>query len=168
MTLFDLILFLIVFGFVWFGFSNGFVQAVGGIISLVIALFIASRWYDLIAVRILPFIGDNMNLARILGFIAVFVVARVLMFLLVKVLDKVFSLPVLNVFNKIGGAVFGLLEGALAVGILLYLSTKFPLGSKWATLLKTSSIAPSLIGFGKTLTPLIPEALKEIKSLLIQ
>ncbi len=168
MTFFDLILIIILFGFIWFGFWNGFVQAIGGIISLVIALFIASRWYSVIATRILPFIGENMNLAKLLGFIGVFIIARVLMFLLIKIIDKVFSLPILSIFNKIGGAVFGLLEGGLVIGVILFLSTKFPLGNKWGLLLKSSSLAPSLIGFGKLLTPLIPQALKEIKSLLIQ
>src|SRR6056297_3454691 len=98
MTLFDLILFIILFGFIWFGFSNGFIQAIGGILSLLIALFIASRWYDLIAIKILPFLNDNMNLARILGFLIVFVVAKFVMFLLLKFLDKVVSLPILNIF----------------------------------------------------------------------
>src|SRR6056297_217248 len=152
MTLFDLILFIILFGFIWFGFSNGFIQAIGGILSLLIALFIASRWYDLIAIKILPFLSDNMNLARILGFLIVFIIARVLIFLLLKALDRVFSLPVLNLFNKIGGAIFGLLEGALALGIILYFSTKFPLGAKWEMLLNSSIISPTLINFGKMLT----------------
>src|SRR6056297_3436687 len=111
MTFFDLILILILFGFIWFGFWNGFVQAIGGIVSIVIALFVASRWYEIISVRILPFLGDNMNLARLLGFIGVFIIAKVVMFLLLKIIDKFFSLPILNIFNKLGGAVFGLIEG---------------------------------------------------------
>jgi len=168
MTFFDLILILILFGFTWFGFWNGIVQAIGGIVSIVIALFVASRWYEIISVRILPFLGDNMNLARLLGFIGVFIIAKVVMFLLLKIIDKFFSLPILNIFNKLGGAVFGLIEGGLVIGVILYFSTKFPLGETWLVLLQTSIIAPTLIGFAKMLTPLIPDALKEIKSLLIK
>lgn len=166
MTFFDLILLLILFGFIWFGFWSGLIRTVGGIISVVVSVFIASRWYEDLAVKILPILGDNFNLSRILAFIAVIIISHFILSLIFRAIDKFFSLPILNIFNKLGGAVFGLIEGVLIVGLVLYFSTKFPLGEGWIQAINTSHIAPFLISLGKILLPLLPEALKQIKSLI--
>ncbi len=170
MTFFDLILFLILLGFVWFGFWNGLIQTIGGIISVVLAVFIASRWYETIALKILPFLGDNLNLSRLLGFIAVFILARFIVFILFKILNKVFDIlsfiPFLKTINRLVGAILGLIEGGLIIGLILYFSTKFPLGESWAGLINNSKVALPLVGFGKILLPLLPKALKQIQSLI--
>lgn len=166
MTFFDLILLLILFGFIWFGFWNGLVRTVGGIIGVIISVFVASRWYEDLAVRLLPILGDNFNLSRILSFIAVMVIAHFILSVIIRIIDKFFKLPFLNIINRLAGGFFGLIEGALVIGLVLYFSTKFPLGTGWLQALDSSRIAPTLIGFGKVLLPLLPEALKQIKSLL--
>ncbi len=170
MTFFDLILLLVLIGFTWFGFWNGLIQTLGGILSVVLAVFIASRWYDVIALKILPLLGDKLNLSRLLGFILVFILARFIILLLIKVLDKIFDfltfIPFLKTINRLAGATLGLIEGGLILGLILYFSAKFPLGNNWVNLLNNSNIALPLIGFGKILLPLIPEAFKQIKSLI--
>ena len=93
-------------------------------------------------------------------------IARFIIFLIFRTINKFFELPFLNIINKLGGAVFGLIEGGLILGLVLYFSTKFPLGEWWVQLISSSNLAPSLIGFSKILLPLIPEALKQIKALI--
>ncbi len=170
MTIFDLILLLILVGFVWFGFWNGLIQTLGGLVSLVVAVFVASRWYDIIALKIAPLVGENVNLSRIIAFIAIFILARFVVFLIIKVINKVFDLisfiPFLKTINRLAGAILGLIEGGLVLGLILYFSSKFPLGDWWINSLNQSNIAGPLIGFGKILYPLIPDALKQIKSLI--
>ncbi len=166
MSLFDLALLLILFGFIWFGLWNGLIRTLGGIIGLVLAVFIASRWYEDLALKLLSFLGDNLSLARILAFVIIFIAAQFIIISLLKVVNKIFSFPILKTLNGLAGAVFGLIEGALLLGLILYFSTKFPLGSNWEELLNTSKIASVLIGFGKILFPLIPEAVKQIKLLI--
>ncbi len=170
MSFFDIILLLILLGFVWFGFWNGLIQTLGGIISVILAVFIAGRWYETIALKILPFLGDNLNLARLLGFIAVFILARFIIFILFKILDKIFGIlsfiPFLKIINRLAGAALGFVEGGLIIGLVLYFSTKFPLGESWIGLINSSKIALPLIGFGKVLLPLLPKALKQIQSLI--
>lgn len=170
MTFFDLILLLILLGFVWFGFWNGLIQTIGGIISVILAVFIASRWYETIALKILPFLGDNLNLSRLLGFIAVFILARFVVFILFKILNKLFDvlsfIPFLKTINRLAGAVLGFVEGGLIIGLVLYFSLKFPLGESWSGLVNGSKVASPLISFGKVLLPLVPQALKQIQSLI--
>lgn len=166
MTFFDLILLLILFGFIWFGFWNGLIRTLGGIIGVILSVFIASRWYESLALKLLSFLGGNLSLARILAFIIVFAVAQFIIISLLKVVNKIFNLPILKTLNCLVGAVFGFIEGVLFIGLVLYFSAKLPLGSGWEDLLNSSKITPFLTGAGKILLPLIPEAVKQIKALM--
>ena len=166
MTFFDLILLLALFGFIWFGFWNGLVHALGGLISIILSVFVASRWYDVLALKLLPFLDNNASLANLLGFIIIFALAQIVFMSIVQIVNKFFQMPFLKIINRLAGAVFGLVGGVLIIGLILYFSTKFSLGSGWEDLINTSFIAPTLIVFGKLLLPLIPEAIKQIKSLI--
>ena len=166
MTFFDLILLLILFGFVWFGFWNGLVRTLGGIVGIILAIFVAGRWYEVLALKLLPFLSDNLSLARLLSFIVIFVVTQFIIISLLKIINKVFSFPILKTLNRLAGAFFGLIEGGLILGLVLYFSTKFLLVSNWTELLNNSDIAPRLISFGKILLPLLPQVLKQIQSLI--
>jgi len=166
MTLFDLILFIILFGFVWFGFWYGLIYSLGGIVSLLLSTIFASRLCESLGRLITPLLAGHQNLAVIVSFILIFVLVRLMVSLIFKILDRFFHLPILGLLNKIFGGVFGLLEGALFLGLILYFSTKFPLGEKWLETLSNSFFSFSLIRFGKILLPLIPEAIKNLKSLM--
>ncbi|MBU4369742.1 CvpA family protein [Patescibacteria group bacterium] len=166
MSFFDLILLLLLFGFVWFGFWNGLIRTLGGIIGLVLAVFVAGQWYETVALKLLPFLSDNLSLARLLSFILVFIITQFIIICLLKVVNKIFNLPVLKILNRLTGAIFGLIEGGLILGLVLYFSTKFTLVPNWAEILNSSSIAPTLISFGKILQPLLPQVLKQIQSLI--
>lgn len=166
MSFFDLILLLFLFGFVWFGFWNGLIRTLGGIVGLILSVFIAGQWYEVVALKLLPFLGDNLSLSRLLSFILVFVIIQFIIISLLKVINKIFSLPILNIFNRLGGALFGLIEGGLILGLGLYFSTKLTLIPSWGELLNSSNVAPILISFGKILQPLLPKILKQIQSLI--
>ncbi len=166
MTFFDVILLLILFGFVWFGFWNGLIRTLGGIVGVVLSVFISSRWYESLSLKILSFLGDNLGLARILAFIIIFAVAQFVIISLLKVINKIFSFPILKTLNCLAGAVFGFIEGILFMGLILYFSAKLPLGFGWTNLLDTSVVVPFLTGAGKILLPFIPEAIKQIQSLI--
>ena len=166
MTLFDLILFIILFGFVWFGFWYGLIYSLGGIVSLLLSTIFASRLCESFGQLIAPLLAGHQNLAVIVSFILIFVLVRLMVSLIFKILDRFFRLPVLGLLNKIFGGVFGLLEGALFLGLVLYFSTKFPLGEKWLTSISESLFASHLLRFGKILLPFVPEAIKSLKSLM--
>ncbi len=166
MSLFDLILLLLLFGFVWFGFWNGLIRTLGGIVGLVLAIFVAGQWYETVALKLLPFLSDNLNLARLLSFILIFIITQFIIICLLKVVNKIFNLPVLKILNRLTGAIFGLIEGGLILGLILYFSTKLTLIPNLTESLNSSNIAPTLISFGKILQPFIPQVLKQIQSLI--
>jgi membrane protein required for colicin V production len=166
MTLFDLILFLILFGFIWFGLWHGLIRTISGILSFVLSLVLAGRWYEFLAIKILPFLKDNFLLARILAFLIIFALAQAIFFFIFRALNKIFDFSILKIFNRLAGALFGFFEGALIIGLVLYFSSKLPLGSSWSQLLEDSFLAGILMSLSNILLPLIPRAIKEAQSLI--
>jgi len=170
MTFFDLILLLVLFGFIWFNFWQGLITSLGGIISLILGVFLATRWYDVIASNFLSIVIHNQNIARLVAFILIFIVARLLVILIFKIINKIFDLlsliPFLQPINHLGGGIFGLVEGGLLIGLVLSFLSKFPLGDWWVKILTSSNIAPILVKFSHILSPLLPNVFKQIQSLI--
>jgi len=171
MAIFDLILILIVFGFVWFGFWKGLVQVVGEFISLIFAVIFASRWYEIVSLKLLPFlssaVGGNVYIVKIIAFLLVFIAAHWVIYMIFKLLNRIFSfIPIVRSFNRLGGAALGFAEGAITIGFILSFLGKFPFGEGFAKLLIASNVAPFLVNVSKVLIPLLPEAFKQIKSLI--
>ncbi len=168
MTLFDLILILIVFGFVWFGFWFGLVYALGGLAGLIVGSAVASRYYDKGA-KWISFLIKNGNLTKIISFLILYIVVNRLVgfvfFIIERILRPITHLPFLRTINRLGGAIFGAISGALTVGLLLYFLTKIPLG--WLIpLIENSKLAQYFINLAKILLPLLPEVLKKIESVI--
>ena len=64
-------------------------------------------------------------LARIALFAIGFVVILLVWFLISRALDLAFKLPILNVINTAGGAVFGLVKAAIVIIILVWIAQMF-------------------------------------------
>lgn len=169
MTLFDLILILIVFGFVWFGFWFGLIYALGGLAGLIVGVAVASRYYDELTKRIIFLFAGNVNLTNIISFLVIYIVANRLVgfifFILDRILRPITHLPFLKAINRLGGALIGFVTGSLTVGLFLYFVIKFPL--PWLIkLIENSKLAQHFINLAKILLPLLPEVLKKIQSVL--
>ncbi|MCX7778870.1 MAG: CvpA family protein [Patescibacteria group bacterium] len=167
MTLFDLILILIVFGFIWFDFWFGLIYALGGLAGLIVGVAVASRWYDELAIKIVFLLGGNINLANIISFLVIYIVVNRLVgfvfFILDRILRPITHLPFLKAINRLGGALIGFVTGSLTVGLFLYFIVRFPL--PWLiNLIENSKLAQHFINLAKILLPLLPEILKKIES----
>ena len=169
MVLLDLILLLILGGFVLYGLWFGLVHTFGVLIGTVAGAFLAARWYDDVASWFS--FGKDSNIAKVACFLILFVLINRLVGLAFWLVDKIFSvltaLPFLKTINRLLGAILGFFEGVLVLGLTLYMATRFPLGD-WFTVSVTSSfVAHFLITIGKILTPLVPEVIKQLKSYVI-
>lgn len=61
----------------------------------------------------------------ILGMVVTFLVISIILHIIGGILDGVFSLPVLNLFNRVGGAALGALQGIFAVWIIFLVLSLF-------------------------------------------
>jgi len=171
MTILDTILLVILAGFVFYGLFFGLIRTIGSLAGVVVGAWLASRFYlqvfdwaqDL-------FFGYN-NLGKVLTFIILFTIINRLVGFIFSLLDKTFNIisiiPFLKTINRLAGAVLGFLLGGLVLGLILYVAARYSfIDSLFGNWLADSQLAPFLVRFAKILTPLLPEMLKKLQSLI--
>jgi membrane protein required for colicin V production len=171
MILFDIILLLILGGFVAYGLWFGLVHTLGVLVGTIAGAFLAARWYEPVSSWLGFLFGGHQNLARVVCFLFLFIIINRLVGLAFWLVDKIFSvlkiIPFLKTVNRLLGAAFGFLEGVLVLGLTLYLAERYPLGDWFTNSLADSKIAHYFIAVGKILMPLLPEVIKQLKSYVI-
>ena len=153
-SLFDVILILSVFGFTLFGFWFGLIHTFGALVGTVVAAVVAGQYYTLLpggAPKVVAFIVIFLVVNRLIGFV----------FYLLNRIYKIMSIiPFLGSINRLGGVVFGALEGTMIVGLVLIISGQLNLGTQFAHALAESRVAPFLTWAASLLLPLLPRAIE--------
>lgn len=164
----DTVLIIILIGFAAWGFANGFIRAVGGIIGIIIGAFIAARYYVVLSTIIQPFFGPYGGLAAIVAFAAIFLLVGRLFGIVVLLFEKAFDIlaiiPFLKSINRLAGALFGFLLGVLLVGTLLFVAGKYSQWTSFNDAVAGSQLAQALLNGAKVLTPFFPQQLIDLRS----
>ena len=116
-------------------------------------------------------LGDRSFLYMNVCFVVLFVVVTRLMDFVFILIEKVFKfiaiIPGSKYINNLAGAALGFLEGALFLGLIIYVISRYALiGNFFAKELTTSFIAPILLKIVNIILPVLPDALKALKSLI--
>ena len=169
LTILDFILIIILFFFAFAGFFFGLIKSLGSLIGTIFGIVVAANYFQIFA-NWLADLGVSDNLARIIGFLIIFIIVSKLISLVFYILNKIFNIlsiiPFLKIINKISGLVFGFVEGAIILGALLVFVVKFPFASFLISAIENSKLAEYLFGIGTWLLPLLPELFKEAKSIM--
>src|SRR3990167_126080 len=127
----DIILLVIIGCFGIFGLAFGLVQTLGSLIGTVMGVYLASRFYEQLAAWLSNLTGWTCNFPKVLMFIIAFVIINRLIGFLFFLIDKIFGivthLPFIKGLNRLLGLAFGITEGVIVLGIVLYIINKFPL-----------------------------------------
>ncbi len=171
MSVFDTILLFILAGFIFYGLFFGLIRTIGAFLGVIVAAFLASHFYLMIAQWLTPFFFGYNNLGKVLVFIFLFALVNRLVGFLFYLLDKTFNffaiIPFLKTFNRLGGALLGFITGSLSIGLVLYVASRYAILHHWfGNTLESSQLAPFFLKFATLLLPLLPEVLKKIKSLI--
>lgn len=171
MTIFDAVILITMAGFVFYGLFFGLIKTIGNLAGVAVGVFIASRYYipafewaqDL-------FFGRD-NLGRVVSFLVIFTVVNRLVGLVFALIDRSFGLisiiPFLKTINRLGGAVLGFVLGGFVLGLILYITSRYAIIDHFVgNMITGSKFAPFLVKFAGVLTPLMPEVLKKIKSII--
>ena len=154
------------FFFVFSGFWFGLIHSLGALVGTVAGVLVAGHNFEQGA-QFFAFLG-NENLAKVVAFVAIFILASRLVGIVFAVINKIFKLiaiiPFLKTFNRLGGALLGFLEGSIILGLILIFIGKFPFSDFIVPAINGSEIAQWLLRFGALLAPLLPEAVELIKS----
>jgi membrane protein required for colicin V production len=105
------------------GFANGLIKSLFSLAGLIIGVIVAGRYYTAFA-GYLSFI-PNENAARIVAFIIIFLAIAVICGLLGTFFSKLISVIQLGGLNRLLGAVFGLILGAIFIAAMLALWVKY-------------------------------------------
>lgn len=145
----DVIIWLLLIGFAVKGFMKGLIREVCALLGLVAGGWGAFRYYPSLAALLDPLIHLPTTVALSLAFILVFLVIGLLFYLLGHLLTVVLKIMLLGGINRIGGVLFGLLEGGFIICMLLYIGTTAPLPASVKGYLSRSKTANQFIATGR-------------------
>ena len=165
-SILDLILILIVFILIAFGFALGLVQTFGALVGVVLGTWLAGMYYDEVAGWLQGIFLGNAVTAKVVAFILIFTISNRLVGLAFWLINKIFNIisiiPFAKSLNRILGAIFGLLEAVLGLGIILYFTSQIIPSEWWQGILAGSKFALLLIDWAAILTPLLPELISKV------
>ncbi|WP_319583998.1 CvpA family protein [uncultured Pseudodesulfovibrio sp.] len=164
MNFLDIALICIVALFILRGFFRGLVQEVLSLISVVLAIFLASRFDDALAPHLKMYISSDITVSA-LSYSLIFFGTLIAVWLLTKLIRSVLEISLLGWIDRTLGGVFGLCEGVLICLVgLMFLQTFAPKSD----ILTESYIAPKAQHLVDKLDDYVdlPEALDSAKSAL--
>lgn len=172
-SIIDLILIIILFGFVFYGFFFGLVRTIGSLAGIAIGFWAASHFYLKVFSWINELFFGYDSTGKVIIFLLLFIVVNRLIVLLFSLLNRAFDIisiiPFLKSINRLLGAALGLAVGAAVLGIIVSFAVGLPFLGGWLVkLLVGSKLLPYLFKFVKLFGFLIPAASNKIKEALPQ
>jgi membrane protein required for colicin V production len=141
------------------GLKAGLIKALLTIVGGVVGLILAGQFYEGFA-GVLGFIS-NEGAAKVVAFAIIFVGIMIIAAILAAVLKKLVSMVMLGWVNKLGGAIFGFLIGAIFCGALLSMWVNF-LGI--GDTISDSALAGFLLNSFPLALALLPSEFDSVKS----
>lgn len=155
----DIVIIVVVAVVTLIGLKIGIIKAVLSLVGLIVGVILAGYFYVPFSQQ-LTFIA-NENLAKVAAFTIILIGIMVIAAVLAKLLKWVTSVTMLGWVDRLGGAVFGLVLGAILCGALLAMWVKF-LGIQAAT--AESILTPILLDYFPKVLALLPEEFDAIRS----
>ena len=155
----DIVILVVMAVALFFGLRIGIIKAVLSLAGLIAGIILAGRFYVPLAER-LTFIPQA-NLAEVAAFAIILIVIMLIASVAAALLKWTVSMVMLGWVNHLGGAVFGLLLGALLCGALLAVWGKFFGVSGF---ISESSLAVILLDRFPAVLALLPDEFDAIRS----
>ena len=141
------------------GLKIGLIKAVLSLAGLVVGVILAGRFYIPLSEQ-LSFIPQA-GVAKIVAFAIILIGVMVIAAVLAGLLKWAATVMMLGWVNRLGGAVFGLLLGAIACGALLAAWVKF---FGIAGTISGSIVASVLLGYFPLVLSLLPDEFGTVRS----
>jgi len=149
MNLVDILIWLVLAGFVVKGFSKGLVRQICSLAGFLVGGWAAIKYHLYLAEASRSIIQLPHYLATILSFLFIFVIIGLLFFLLGHFLTIMLRIVLFGGVNRIGGVALGFLEGAFIICIALYMLTSKPVPEKFKGYVHRSKTAEPFLETGK-------------------
>lgn len=114
--------------FAWNGFKKGLIIEIASLAALVLGLYMAFFFSDFAAEMLNDLFDMDQKYVAVFAFLMTFIVVLFLVLTVGKVIQKFVDILLLGFLNKLAGAVFGILKGALLLSILIFVINYFNFG----------------------------------------
>ncbi len=141
------------------GLRSGIIKAVLSLAGVIVGIILAGRYYVALSEQ-LTFIPQD-NLARIAAFAIILIGIMLIAGILASAMKWITSVVMLGWVNRLGGAVFGFVLGAIFCSALLAIWAKF-LGAEGP--IAESGLATLLLDRFPMVLALLPEEFDSIRS----
>ncbi len=159
MSWLDIVLIVVIVFSTFLGLRTGIIKAVLSLAGVIVGVILAGRYYVLLASQ-LPFITSE-EVAKIVAFAIILIGVMVVAVVLASLLKWAASVMMLGWVNHLGGAVFGLVLGAILCGALLAIWVKW-LGV--SSTITESIVAAILVDKFPLILVLLPDEFDTIRS----
>lgn len=127
-NLLDILIIVPLMLFAWNGFKKGLIIEIASLAALVLGLYMAFFFSDFAAEMLNDLFDMNPKYVAVFAFILTFIVVLFLVLTVGKIVQKFVDILLLGFLNKLAGAVFGVLKGALLLSILIFVINYFDFG----------------------------------------
>ncbi|MFZ2310861.1 MAG: CvpA family protein [Patescibacteria group bacterium] len=171
MSYFDIGLLVVLVGFIGNGLAKGLIRLLGQMVGLIIGAFVASHFYLTFYKWGESMVNFSEGTEKFLSFTILFILVTSLVGVVFVAIEKVFDLisiiPFTKLINKLLGGALGLVQGSLALGLLLYVAARYTwIGTLLGDNLANSHVAPWLVKVANIIVPVLPEALRALQSII--
>lgn len=170
MGLLDIILLIILGGFVLYGVWVGLIQAFGSVVGVIFGAAVAGHYFERLALWANGKFSGDLNVEKIIAFILIFILVNRLIGLVFYIIGRIFKfisvIPFLSSINRLAGAAFGLIEGGVVMGLSVYIAVRLPFGGWVFSQLQTSEVAKYLVKIGDFTAPLLPRAVQILQQII--
>lgn len=127
-NLLDILIIIPLLLFAWNGYKKGFIIEIASLAALIIGLYMAFFFSDFAANMLNDLFDIDQKYVAVIAFLLTFIVVIFLVITVGKIAQKFVEVLLLGFLNKLAGAVFGLLKGALIISILFFVINYFSFG----------------------------------------
>ena len=155
----DIIIVLILILAIWRGWVNGFIYELAVLCAFFTGLYAAFKFAWFAREKISDWFNVTYQNAAEISFFVMFVVVFIAVILLGKLFSSLVNVTPLGIFNRILGALFGLMRYALVLSLALWFMGEIVPNQD----LQKSKLAPPLAKIAPAVLPVLNKIHKEIK-----
>jgi membrane protein required for colicin V production len=145
------------------GFQKGLLFEVAMILGLIIGVYLGFKCSDLVYGFLAKLVDASPTLLHVISFLLVLASILLIFIFYARLMEAVLKVTSLNFFNKISGAILGVVKFAVAVSVLFWLIKPFegkvdviPEKSR-----KESLLYPYILSTSSFITPVIQDVKEE-------
>jgi membrane protein required for colicin V production len=106
------------------GFSKGFVEELAGLVALILGIWIAIHFSDVVGKFLIATFNIKFEHFTVVAFIITFLIVVIIVHLIGSFVNKLVKIARLGFLNRLAGLAFGVVKGALILSVLLVVFDK--------------------------------------------